>query len=54
MNGDKGISDQIVNAKIRRALLSGPDSITGDARSCRGLTASRVMPQLRKWMLKAI
>ena len=31
MNGDKGISDEIVNAKIRRALLSGPDSITGDA-----------------------
>ena len=31
MNGDKGISDERVNAKIRRALLSGPDSITGDA-----------------------
>ena len=31
MNGDKSISDEIVKAKIRRALLSGPDSITGDA-----------------------
>ena len=31
MNGDRSISDEIVKAKIRRALLSGPDSITGDA-----------------------
>ena len=31
MNGDKSISDEIVKAKIRRALLSGPDSITSKA-----------------------
>jgi len=31
MNGDKSVSDEMVKAKIRRALLSGPDSITGDA-----------------------
>jgi hypothetical protein len=31
MNGDDGISDELVAAKIRRALLSGPDSITREA-----------------------
>jgi hypothetical protein len=37
---DNGMSDEIVKAKIRRALLSGPDVITREA-------------TLRKWMLKA-
>jgi hypothetical protein len=31
MNGNNNISDEIVTAKIRRALLSGPDSITREA-----------------------
>src|SRR5260221_11252388 len=31
MNGDKSVSDEMVKAKIRRALLSGRDSITGAA-----------------------
>jgi hypothetical protein len=31
MNGNDSISDEIVKAKIRRALLSGPDSITSEA-----------------------
>src|SRR6202050_5976436 len=31
MNGNNNISDKIVTAKIRRALLSGPDSITREA-----------------------
>ena len=31
MNADNGNSDEIVRAKIRRALLSGPDSITKEA-----------------------
>jgi hypothetical protein len=31
MSEDTGISDEIVRAKIRRALLSGPDSITREA-----------------------
>jgi hypothetical protein len=31
MNGGVVMSDEIVKAKIRRALLSGPDSITRDA-----------------------
>src|SRR5258708_13031988 len=31
MNGNNSISDEIVKAKIRRALLSGPDSITSEA-----------------------
>ena len=31
MNGNNNISDEIVKAKIRRALLSGPDSITREA-----------------------
>ena len=31
MSGDNNLSDEIVKAKIRRALLSGPDSITKDA-----------------------
>jgi hypothetical protein len=39
-NTGNSMSDEIVKAKIRRALLSGPDSITREA------TAPR------KWMLK--
>jgi hypothetical protein len=31
MNGDNNMSDEIVKAKIRRALLSGPDSVTREA-----------------------
>jgi hypothetical protein len=31
MNGNNSISDEIVKSKIRRALLSGPDSITSEA-----------------------
>ena len=31
MSGDYSVSDEIVKAKIRRALLSGPDSITREA-----------------------
>jgi hypothetical protein len=31
MSGDSTRSDEIVNAKIRRALLSGPDSVTKEA-----------------------
>ena len=31
MNGEVTMSDEIVKAKIRRALLSGPDCITKDA-----------------------
>jgi hypothetical protein len=31
MNADNSMSDEIVKAKIRRALLSGPDVITRDA-----------------------
>ena len=31
MSGDNSMSDEIVNAKIRRALLSGPDIITREA-----------------------
>src|SRR5258708_28302080 len=31
MNGDNSLSDEIVKAKIRRALLCGPDSITSEA-----------------------
>jgi hypothetical protein len=31
MKGDNGMSDEIVKAKIRRALLSGPDVITREA-----------------------
>jgi hypothetical protein len=30
-NGDNSMSDEIITAKIRRALLSGPESITRDA-----------------------
>ncbi len=31
MNRNDGVSDEIIAAKIRRALLSGPDSITKHA-----------------------
>jgi hypothetical protein len=31
MNGESSMSDEIVKAKIRRALLSGPDCITREA-----------------------
>ena len=31
MNADNSISDEILKSKIRRALLSGPDSITSEA-----------------------
>ena len=31
MSAENGLSDEIVKAKIRRALLSGPDSITREA-----------------------
>ena len=31
MNADNSVSDEIVKAKIRRALLSGPDCITREA-----------------------
>jgi hypothetical protein len=31
MDGDNNMSDEIVKAKIRRALLSGPESVTKDA-----------------------
>jgi hypothetical protein len=31
MNGDNNMPDEIVKAKIRRALLSGPDSVTREA-----------------------
>jgi hypothetical protein len=31
MNGDNNMSDEIVKAKIRRVLLSGPDSVTREA-----------------------
>ena len=31
MSEDTGVSDEIVRAKIRRALLSGPDSVTREA-----------------------
>ena len=31
MSGDNNMSDEIVKAKIRRALLSGPDSVTREA-----------------------
>ena len=31
MNGEVTMPDEIVKAKIRRALLSGPDGITRDA-----------------------
>ena len=31
MNLDGNLSDEIVKEKIRRALLSGPDSVTRDA-----------------------
>ena len=31
MNGDNSVSDEIVKAKIRRALLAGPDCITREA-----------------------
>ena len=31
MNENNNVSDEIVRAKIRRALLSGPDSVTREA-----------------------
>ena len=31
MSGENSMSDEIVKAKIRRALLSGPDSVTREA-----------------------
>src|ERR1700687_5770813 len=31
MSGDSSVSDEIVKEKIRRALLSGPDSVTREA-----------------------
>jgi len=31
MNGDKSVNDEVVKEKIRRALLSGPSSVTSEA-----------------------
>jgi hypothetical protein len=34
MSGDNSMADEIVKAKIRRALLSGPDSVTREGHGC--------------------
>ena len=53
MGEDNSVSDEIVKAKIRRALLSGPDSITREATVAEmdaqgGLTVLR--PGTNQWV----